>query len=113
MLYVRHSEREDHHLPPNAKAVDPKITAHGVRQAEATGKYLKAVLEEQKITEIIIESSPFIRCLQTASLIAKELGKTQVKVNFLVCELLGNFLFEINPFPLLCLYKMKTSDLEE
>ena len=63
LLYVRHSEREDHHLPPNAKAVDPKITPHGVRQAQATGKYLKAVLEEQKITEITIESSPFIRCL--------------------------------------------------
>ena len=40
LLYVRHSEREDHHLPPNAKAVDPKITAHGVKQAQATGQYL-------------------------------------------------------------------------
>lgn len=41
---------------------------------------------------IIIESSPFVRCLQTAVCIAKELGVEEVRVNYLYCEWLkGKF----------------------
>jgi broad specificity phosphatase PhoE len=40
--------------------------------------------------EIYIESSPFLRCLQTASRIAEKLRVKKVEVNWLITEHLGD-----------------------
>jgi len=40
--------------------------------------------------QIIIECSPFLRCIQTASLIAEKLKVKKVEINWLISEHLGN-----------------------
>ena len=40
--------------------------------------------------KIIIESSPFLRCMQTASRIAEQLRVKKVEVNWLITEHLGD-----------------------
>jgi broad specificity phosphatase PhoE len=52
--------------------VDPPLTPNGIRQAEQTGRYLKEYFEEEGLAfdKIIIESSPFLRTMMTASQIA-------------------------------------------
>ena len=37
---------------------------------------------------ILIESSPFLRCLQTAAAFAKEIGVTEINTNYLASETL-------------------------
>lgn len=61
-------------------------------QALHTGKYLKNRIPEIekkfgiKFDEILIETSPWVRTLQTASQIAAALEIDQVKVNYLMSE---------------------------
>lgn len=68
LLYVRHGQREDENL--TEKLPDPKITDEGANQAKVTGTYLKFLFMQNFIEQVIIECSPFLRCLQTASAIA-------------------------------------------
>lgn len=60
---------------------------------------LKQFLKEEGYDEIIIESSPFLRTMMTASQIAKGLGMNKIKVNYLFSELLASYLFEYDPLP--------------
>jgi broad specificity phosphatase PhoE len=53
-----------------------------------------------KFDKIIIESSPFVRCIQTAAKIADGLGVEEVRINYLACEHLYSRDFkEYNPLP--------------
>ena len=64
--------------------------------------------------EIYIESSPFLRCLQTASRIAEKLRVKKVEVNWLITEHLGDIQFpEADPVPGLTLNKYGVEDLNE
>jgi broad specificity phosphatase PhoE len=55
-------------------------------------------LIQQKIELVVIDSSPFVRCLQTASAIAEKIGIETIHVNYLACEWLkGKFYPEGNP----------------
>ena len=78
---------------------DTSLTIQGLAQATDAGKHFKqkieAVQAEHGITfdEVRIQSSPFVRCLQTASQLAKELSVNKIDVNYRVCETLygGSF----------------------
>lgn len=52
---------------------DPALTPNGMQQARATGKFLKHYFEENgyKFDKIIIECSPFLKCMMTAGQIIK------------------------------------------
>lgn len=86
-MFIRHGERCD-----NSKLIeeqnrvttecDPPLTKLGLSQAHMCGKYLRKHLERGNYDHIIIESSPFLRCMETSAAIAKELGKSKVKVNY-------------------------------
>eukprot|EP00347_Sterkiella_histriomuscorum_P017257 403350086 len=81
---------------------DTDLTDNGWLQAQITGILLKNIIDQAKIEEnpfeeIIFESSPFLRCLQTSSGIAKELDISEIKVNFAYREYLGKYIFEGNP----------------
>ena len=41
---------------------------------------------ENKVDLVVIDSSPFLRCLQTASEIAEIIGIKTIHVNYLACE---------------------------
>ena len=71
---IRHAERGD--MVSNYKFVDnehdPPITPRGILQAKATGNFLNQYFKNNgyKFDKMIIECSPFLRCLMTAGQIA-------------------------------------------
>ena len=109
---VRHGAREDD-LPRNRKAIsdvsfDPALSRFGEVQSQASGKYIAEYLRRTGIDEtscnIRIISSPFLRTLQTASIIADELKLTHVEIWDPICEELKEDLFESFPIPHLNFY---------
>ena len=48
-----------------------------------------------------VETSPFIRCIQTANEIAKaiDLGFQQIKINYRYMELMATYMYKYNPIP--------------
>ena len=87
---VRHSERADNAGQEEKSLIenemDPHMTKRGGEMAQVTGKHLKEWLAEEKFELVVIESSPWLRCLQTASIIAKEIGIEQIRCNFMYGE---------------------------
>ena len=81
---VRHGERTDHKGQPTPNKIDPSLTEYGFEQGAITGKFLKKYFDGEGLTfdEIIIETSPFIRCMQTAKQIALELNVKTIQINF-------------------------------
>ena len=51
-------------------------------------KYLAEIEKEEgrKFDEVIVEASPFVRCLSTAARIAKPLGIKKIPINYLMSE---------------------------
>lgn len=76
-MTIRHGERADFLAKPVPikRDYDPHLTDTGKLQAKATGKYLKKFISENIPHPIIyVFSSPFLRVLQTAAEIVKEIG---------------------------------------
>ena len=74
-IFIRHGER-DHTLVVASNALIP-LTPQGVMQASITGKFLASKLgESNEKDEIVILSSPFLRCLQTSEEICRELKRS-------------------------------------
>ena len=98
---IRHSERadlageEEKELIENE--VDPHMTKAGAEMAKKTGQHLKQYLYENQFEMAVIESSPWLRCLQTASIIAKEIGLEQIRCNFLYSEWATAKFYDENP----------------
>ena len=74
-MFIRHGERCDNSKLEEERArievkSDPPLTRLGVAQAHMTGKYLKTYLKSGKYDQIIIETSPFLRTMETAAGIA-------------------------------------------
>ena len=55
---------------------DPPLSKNGLQQASFAGKQFAKYFKNNDLNfdEIIIESSPFLRCVQTASRIAEQLN---------------------------------------
>jgi broad specificity phosphatase PhoE len=83
---VRHSERADatwcakdswYHAENNLGcSVDPPLSDHGLEEAEAIGHVVHDWVREREDYMCNIISSPYLRCVQTAVKICKELGST-------------------------------------
>lgn len=112
LFYVRHAHREDEHL--TNKLTDPKITDVGKEASRTTGAFLKNLCDIYKVDQVIIECSPFLRAMQTASEIAQQIhgpeDSTLTICNF-VHELLITHLFPSDPYKKMLLHSMKEADL--
>lgn len=67
---VRHTERADRipKPPPVKIPYDPHLTETGLVQARRTGKKILETIDAHiEPDEIIIYTSPFLRCVQTAA----------------------------------------------
>jgi broad specificity phosphatase PhoE len=58
-----------------------------------TGDYLKRIITDFGYESVTIEASPWIRTLQTAAAIAKQMGVTKIHVNYHYSEKLSEDLF--------------------
>lgn len=86
---VRHGERGN--AVPGfvfKNKYDPPLTPLGIQQATATGKYLKEYFEQKgwSFDKIVIESSPFLRSMQTAAWVAHELNVEEIAINYQISE---------------------------
>lgn len=111
---IRHGERADcapRHRTSKAYIIenDPPLTDKGIIQAFETGTSLKKFLTDDGYTDIVLECSPFIRCMMTAAGIAKALGIQKIKVNYQYCELLAVDLYEECPLKDLTILNMEKS----
>ena len=104
---MRHAQRADCHKGTFDNWLvekDPPLTPEGQKQAYFAGQYLKEYFEmnNMKFDKIIIETSPFIRCVQSASNIASVLGVPEVEINFMIGEhLYARDFAEFDPIPTL------------
>lgn len=118
--YINHGQTSEnifHHdlvIVPNKLIVkeDPPLSKLGIARSIYTGRYLKAYFEERNMhfDEIIIRTSPFVKNLTTAGLIAKELGVSKIEVDSVLVETQFNFLFSQNPFKKLELFNCQTDE---
>ena len=106
---VRHGERIDYTKevnPHNLKnPLDPSLSSLGLSQAERTGEFF-AKYCPKKTSSIstdenfhhgfdtyVIETSPMLRCIQTAAKIASKLGVKKIKINYMATEFLNEGLY--------------------
>jgi broad specificity phosphatase PhoE len=103
LSFIRHGERCDNVDDPEQLARiefpwDPPLTFEGEAQARMTGDHIKKLLRDYNYEYVVIEASPWIRTLQTAAVIAKQVGIPQVRVNFKYAEWMkGKFFPHGNP----------------
>lgn len=88
---IRHAEKANLHEVNNPRWIvdkDPPLSTRGDKQAAFTGQYLKNYFQQHnmKFDKIVIESSPFIRCIQTANETAVALGVDEVTINYVMSE---------------------------
>jgi len=71
---LRHAERADYATTKRPQLVegDPSLTELGLVQAEIAAE--KVISELPKCDSLCILSSPFLRCVETASILARKLG---------------------------------------
>jgi len=97
---IRHGERIDVVEPEwqltASRPHDPPLTEHGGRQATATGEHLRELGE--RVDHIY--TSPFLRCVQTAALISKQLGGLPLRVEPGLCEWLNGDWYDANDNPI-------------
>ena len=111
IVIVRHGAREDD--VPNRKrksevSYDPALSGLGEEQSRITGQYIAETFLSHHIhynsKNITIISSPFLRTLQTAVIIANKLTRTKVQVWDPLCEELRKDLFAYFPLPSLAFF---------
>ena len=90
---IRHGEHDDgsnqsyEYLEAPNKS-DPPLTPLGMNQASKTGKYLNTFFKNNyNFDKVIIECSPSLRCMITASQIASQLdylyvGSGRITINY-------------------------------
>lgn len=114
-IYVvacRHGERADFEGKLGKYSwEDPELTDRGIDQANNVGKQLQEFIINNGIDQVVIESSPFLRTLETScsllSQINSELHHNKIYVNNSLSEF--NRLFLINPTHKLC-YNMQNEE---
>ena len=98
---VRHGEREDDSTNKKRRSAigyDPSLSEIGEQQARLTGRYIleKYLLKENSHMRdnLKIISSPFLRTLQTAAIIAREVKCQRIDVWDPICEELKEDIFD-------------------
>ena len=118
LLFIRHAERCDKSNCEYEKAriinkQDPPITQIGISQAQLCGRRLAEQLCDVT-NSIVIETSSFLRCIQTASIIARELCVHQITVNYKWGEWLYYRSFpDGSPVPLLEINQMSQREFSQ
>ena len=119
MCFIRHGERCDNsddidELNRVDNEYDPPLTKLGISQAHVCGQYLRKYLERGGYDRMVIEASPFLRCMETAAAIAKELGLPEVDVNYRCAEWLKlKFFPHGTPVPDLEINKCQEAEYSE
>ncbi|CDW77202.1 UNKNOWN [Stylonychia lemnae] len=117
IIMIRHGERADKHPERNVEIeeiVDAPLTPIGIQQAYETGLFMKQYINEHQFEEVILESSPFLRVMMTASQIAKQLDKDRINVNYDFREWCdGEYYSNENPLPKLLIRRKDHADLEQ
>ena len=75
--------------------------------------FLKNYLEDNGYSEVHVESSPYLRSLQTAAETARELGQKSIRVNYLLSEWMKDTFFDSNPLEHLLIRKVGEEDVEK
>lgn len=108
MYAVRHGQRADDPCCNDSLSIelefDPPLSKHGIAQAHVSGKYLKeAIANLERISgetkKIIILSSPFLRCIQTAIFLSNSLDnfhKNTIYINDEISEIQKSKFFSKN-----------------
>lgn len=94
LILIRHGESQQNALLTSQ--LDSELTPTGILQAHRTGRFLKDKFKD--ISEYTAITSPYLRCLQTASIIKEETGLNfivdesprEVMVNYEICEVLNH-----------------------
>lgn len=90
---IRHGERADQ-VPANADPndtrsyhkTDPSLTPNGKQMGVFTGQFIKYLTSENPTKKFCIISSPYYRCLQTATKIIEGLGPEKIYQKTLFVE---------------------------
>ncbi|CDW81206.1 UNKNOWN [Stylonychia lemnae] len=111
---VRHGQRADYAIDESIVydiSHDPPLTREGMWQAKLTGEALKKQFLEGGFEKVIIESSPFLRCIMTAAQICKEFQIDQFDINYIFSEKLTPNIYTYNPIDDLCIKKKDKKDI--
>ena len=97
---MRHGTRVDEENPGwkdgAARPYDPPITAQGRAEARQTGLMLRHIAAREGTIHSIV-ASPFLRCLQTATEVAKILGIEEIGIDHGLCEVLNTRNVSVRP----------------
>lgn len=118
---MRHGERMDktygmERLKTAFRSCDPPITTEGQNQAFATGMMIVAykfqiehrLNQGRPFDRIVIESSPFIRTMQTCAKVCKALHIDSFRINYELCEHLEpRMRYGEDPIPALTIRQFK------
>ena len=74
---------------------------------------MKEYLEKNNYTNIVVETSPYLRSLQTAAETAKVLGHKTMKINYKIAEWMKGTFFAENPLDHLLIRSVSVSDQKQ
>lgn len=87
-------------IPSDPDEYDPPLTALGIKQAQQTGQFLQEYFKNHnfRFHKVIIECSPFLRCMMTAGHIASAFNIGEVEINYRAADCLHD-MYGDNPIP--------------
>jgi Fructose-2,6-bisphosphatase len=131
MIFIlRHGERADNCGPEEFNKIeclhDPHLTEFGKIQAQAAGKTLQSFIQESyekgyletRNPQIVMVSSPFLRCIQTASHILdtfepKDIYQGSIFIDEGVSEYLGKEFYDKDPLDELYIRTRSKEDIRK
>lgn len=105
VIACRHGERADFEGQIGKYSYeDPELTQKGISQARSIGEQLNEFIKLNDINQVIIESSPFLRTLETSCSILEQISPEFHNNKIYVNNTLSEFyrLFLIDPTQKLC-----------
>ena len=101
-------------FPDQVGKPDPPLTPKGHLQARATAFFLRQYLQQYHSgIEVSLESSPFLRTMQTLDKIGRELRISACKLNYRAQEVLFPEAYKSNPIPQLVSQTTPLSEMSE
>lgn len=96
-MVMRHAERSDYAWEPNDPWVlnpefhqwpaDPPLSEQGIQHAKSVGDGLYNDIQMRDLQDVIIISSPYLRCIQTAAEVCCSFGKTSIFIDNQIGEI--------------------------
>jgi len=98
VFILRHGMRADKdplYSKPYLKKFDPPLTDLGRKQCRGSAKHIKTFIPEK--AEVKVYSSPFLRCLESAAEVCREVGCSEITMDSRLSEILATYYFRSNP----------------